>query len=68
MDSLKLKGATTSENLVNALSALPLQSLSDEELTKVRATLSLKLSEADWIMNCRKHHKIHFHPDNKTTD
>ena len=60
MDSFKLKGSTASENLENALSTLPLQKLSDEELTKIRAILSLKLSEADWILHCRKHHKLHF--------
>lgn len=41
-----LQGPTVDGNLENALSALPLQSLTDEELTKVHAILSLKLSEA----------------------
>ena len=55
-----LKGPTASENLENVLSSLPLQSLSIEELTKVRAALSLKLAEADWILNGKKYHKSHF--------
>ena len=61
-----LQGPTVDENLENALSALPLQSLTDEELTKVHAILSLKLSEAAWILNCRKYHKTFFpSKDNK---
>ena len=64
--SITLKGPTSDENLENALSALPLQSLTDEELTKVHAILSLKLSEAAWILNCRKYHKTLFpSKDNK---
>ena len=57
-----LQGPTVDENLENALSALPLQSLTDDELTRVHAILSLKLSEAAWILNCRKHHKAHCVP------
>lgn len=61
-----LQGPTVDENLENALSTLPLQSLTDEELAKVHAILSLKLSETAWILSCRKYHKIHFpSKDNK---
>ena len=52
----------TTNEIIDAVSQLDLQSMSDEELSKVRATLSLKTSEADWILNGRKHYKTHFAP------
>jgi len=64
VDTLR-KGPTASENLENALSALPLQTLSDEELAKVRAILSLKLSEADFVIKGREHFKTHHCPKSK---
>ena len=52
----------TLNEIIDAISQLDLQSMSDEDLRKIRATLSLKTSEADWVINGRKHHKTHFAP------
>ena len=48
-----------------AIQEFDLQSLPEEDLIRARSILSLKLSEADWIHNCRKYHKSHHHPESK---
>lgn len=49
----------TTLELIDALSSVELQDLSDDDLKKMRAMLSLKLSEADWTLQARLHHRIH---------
>jgi len=51
-----------------AVQEFNLQTLSEEDLIKARSILSLKLSEADWILNCKKYHKLHHSPESKKSD
>jgi len=54
--------------MLQNLSTINLQTLSDDDIKKLRAILNIRLSEIDWIIRSRQQHRAHFSSEKKQAD